>query len=140
MKNLLKLLNVFYLLPIVASILLPKNLYGTTDNLILSDTSKSQVKVDTISKKVINIYLTKGLEARKLVFVLRKQITLDSQVISLKDTVISKYVILNKDLDSRLKQKENELVIAVKEAQREYFWKRVFQGTTLFFAALFLAK
>lgn len=140
MKNLLKLLNVFYLLPILASILLPKNLYGTTDNLILSDTSKSQVKVDTISKKVINIYLTKGLEARKLVFVLRKQITLDSQVISLKDTVISKYVILNKDLDSRLKKKENELVVAVKEAQREYFWKRVFQTTTLFFAALFLAK
>ena len=113
---------------------------ANTDSLILSDTSKPKVKVDTISKKVINIYLTKGLEARKLVFVLKRQITLDSQIINLKDTVISKYEIINKDLDSRLKKQENELVIAVKKAEREYFWKRVFQGTTLFFAALFLAK
>lgn len=140
MKNLLKLLNVFCWLLIVSNVLLPKNLLGNTPTSTLFDSSKSQVKVDTICKKVINIYLTKGLEARKLIFVLRKQITLDSQIISLKDTVISKYIILNKDLDSRLKEKENELVVAVKEAQREYFWKRVFQGTTLFFAALFLAK
>ena len=132
--------NIKIFIWIVASILLPKNLLGNTPTSILFDSSKSQVKVDTICKKVINIYLTKGLEARKLVFVLRKQIKLDSQIISLKDTVISKYVILNKDLDSRLKKKENELVVAVKEAQREYFWKRVFQGTTLFFAALFIAK
>ena len=140
MKNLQKLLNAFCWLPIVLSILLPKNLSANTDSLILSDTSKSQVKVDTISKKVINIYLTKGLEARKLVFVLKRQITLDSQIINLKDTVISKYEIINKDLDSRLKKQENELVIAIKKAEREYFWKRVFQGTTLMFAALFLVK
>ena len=140
MKNLLKLLNVFCWLLIVSNVLLPKNLLGNTPTSTLFDSSKSQVKVDTICKKVINIYLTKGLEARKLVFVLKRQITLDSQIINLKDTVISKYEIINKDLDSRLKKQENELVIAVKKAETEYFWKRVFQGTTLFFAALFLAK
>ena len=137
MKNLLKQLNVFYLLPILASFLLPKNLSGSTNNLILSSDS---VKTDTISKKVINIYLTKGLEARKLVFVLRRQNVLDSQIIAAKDTIITRYVILNKDLDSRLKKQEDELAKAIQREQTEYFWKRVFQGATLFFAALFVAK
>ena len=137
MKNLLKQLNVSFWLLIALSILLPKNLSGSTNNLILSSDS---VKTDTISKKVINIYLTKGLEARKLVFVLRRQNVLDSQMLAAKDTIITRYVILNKDLDSRLKKQEDELAKAIQREQTEYFWKRVFQGTTLFFAALFLAK
>lgn len=137
MKNLLKQLNVFFWLLTVASILLPKNLLGNTNNLILSSDS---VKTDTISKKVINIYLTKGLEARRLVFVLRRQNVLDSQIIAAKDTIITRYVILNKDLDSRLKKQEDELAKAIQREQTEYFWKRVFQGATLFFAALFVAK
>ncbi len=122
---------------IVLSILLPKNLSGNTNNLILSSDS---VKTDTVSKKVINIYLTKGLEARKLVFVLRRQIVLDSQMLLMKDTIISRYEILNKDLDSRLKKEEDKLAKAIQKEQTEYFWKRVFQGATLFFAALFVAK
>lgn len=122
---------------IALSILLPKNLSGNTNNLILSSDS---VKTDTISKKVINIYLTKGLEARKLVFVLRRQNILDSQMLAAKDTIITRYVILNKDLDSRLKKQEDELAKAIQREQTEYFWKRVFQGATLFFAALFVAK
>lgn len=137
MKNLLKQLNVSFWLLIALSILLPKNLSGSTNNLILSSDS---VKTDTISKKVINIYLTKGLEARKLVFVLRRQNVLDSQIIAAKDTIITRYVILNKDLDSRLKKQEDELAKVIKREQTEYFWKRVFQGATLFFAALFVAK
>lgn len=137
MKNLLKQLNVSFWLLIALSILLPKNLSGSTNNLILSSDS---VKTDTISKKVINIYLTKGLEARKLVFVLRRQNVLDSQMLAAKDTIITRYVILNKDLDSRLKKQENELAKAIQREQTEYFWKRVFQVSTLFFAALFLAK
>lgn len=137
MKNLLKQLNVSFWLLIALSILLPKNLSGSTNNLILSSDS---VKTDTISKKVINIYLTKGLEARKLVFVLRRQNVLDSQIIAAKDTIITRYVILNKDLDSRLKKQEDELAKAIQREQTEYFWKRVFQGATLFFAALFVAK
>ena len=122
---------------IALSILLPKNLSGNTNNLILSSDS---VKTDTVSKKVINIYLTKGLEARKLVFVLRRQIVLDSQMLLMKDTIISRYEILNKDLDSRLKKEEDKLAKAIQKEQTEYFWKRVFQGATLFFAALFVAK
>ena len=122
---------------IVLSILLPKNLSGNTNNLILSSDS---VKTDTVSKKVINIYLTKGLEARKLVFVLRRQIVLDSQMLLMKDTIISRYEILNKDLDSRLKKEKDKLAKAIQREQTEYFWKRVFQGATLFFAALFVAK
>lgn len=137
MKNLLKQLNVSFWLLILASFLLPKNLSGNTNNLILSSDS---VKTDTISKKVINIYLTKGLEARKLVFVLRRQNILDSQMLAAKDTIITRYVILNKDLDSRLKKQEDELAKAIQREQTEYFWKRVFQGATLFFAALFVAK
>ncbi len=122
---------------IALSILLPKNLSGSTNNLILSSDS---VKTDTISKKVINIYLTKGLEARKLVFVLRRQIVLDSQMLLMKDTIISRYEILNKDLDSRLKKEKDKLAKAIQREQTEYFWKRVFQGATLFFAALFVTK
>jgi len=137
MKNLLKQLNVSFWLLIALSILLPKNLSGSTNNLILSSDS---VKTDTISKKVINIYLTKGLEARKLVFVLRRQNVLDSQMLAAKDTIITRYVILNKDLDSRLKKQEDELAKAIQREQTEYFWKRVFQVSTLFFAALFVAK
>lgn len=137
MKNLLKQLNVSFWLLIALSILLPKNLSGSTNNLILSSDS---VKTDTISKKVINIYLTKGLEARKLVFVLRRQNVLDSQIIAAKDTIITRYVILNKDLSSNLKKQEDELAKAIQREQTEYFWKRVFQGATLFFAALFVAK
>jgi len=137
MKNLLKQLNVFFWLLIALSILLPKNLSGSTNNLILSSDS---VKTDTISKKVINIYLTKGLEARKLVFVLRRQNVLDSQMLVIKDTIITKYEILNKNLDSELKKQENELVKAIKREQTEYFWKRIFQGATIFLAALFVAK
>lgn len=102
--------------------------------------SSDSVKTDTISKKVINIYLTKGLEARKLVFVLRRQNVLDSQMLVMKDTIITRYEILNKDLDSRLKKQENELAKAIQREQTEYFWKRVFQGATIFFAALFVAK
>ena len=137
MKNLLKLLNVSFWLLIVLSILSPKNLSGNTNNLILSsDTTKT----DTISKKVINIYLTKGLEARKTVPVLRKQILLDSQVIILKDTIISNCLKVNRDLDSNLKKKEKEVDDLIKKEQTEYFWKRVFQVSTLFFATLFLAK
>jgi hypothetical protein len=110
---------------------------GNTNNLILSsDTTKT----DTISKKVINIYLTKGLEARKTVIVLRKQILLDSQVIILKDTIISNCLKVNRDLDSNLKKKEKEVDDLIKKEQTEYFWKRVFQVSTLFFATLFLAK
>jgi hypothetical protein len=129
--------NIKMFIWIALSILLPKNLSGSTNNLILSSDS---VKTDTISKKVINIYLTKGLEARKLVFVLRRQNVLDSQMLAAKDTIITRYVILNKDLDSRLKKQENELAKAIQREQTEYFWKRVFQVSTLFFAALFLAK
>lgn len=137
MKNLLKPLNVSFWLLIVLSILSPKNLLGNTNNLILSsDTTKT----DTISKKVINIYLTKGLEARKTVPVLRKQILLDSQVIILKDTIISNCLKVNRDLDSNLKKKEKEVDDLIKKEQTEYFWKRVFQVSTLFFATLFLAK
>ena len=137
MKNLLKLLNVSFWLLIALSILSPKNLLGNTNNLILSsDTTKT----DTISKKVINIYLTKGLEARKTVPVLRKQILLDSQVIILKDTIISNCLKVNRDLDSNLKKKEKEVDDLIKKEQTEYFWKRVFQVSTLFFATLFLAK
>lgn len=102
--------------------------------------SSDSVKTDTISKKVINIYLTKGLEARKLVFVLRRQNVLDSQMLVIKDTIITKYEILNKNLDSELKKQENELVKAIKREQTEYFWKRIFQGATIFLAALFVAK
>lgn len=102
--------------------------------------SSDSVKTDTISKKVINIYLTKGLEARKLVFVLRKQNVLDSQMLAAKDTIITRYVILNKDLDSKLKKEEDKLAKAIQREQTEYFWKRVFQVSTLFFAALFVAK
>ena len=102
--------------------------------------SSDSVKTDTVSKKVINIYLTKGLEARKLVFVLRRQIVLDSQMLLMKDTIISRYEILNKDLDSRLKKEEDKLAKAIQKEQTEYFWKRVFQGATLFFAALFVTK
>ena len=124
MKNLLKLLNVSFWLLIALSILSPKNLLGNTNNLILSsDTTKT----DTISKKVINIYLTKGLEARKTVPVLRKQILLDSQVIILKDTIISNCLKVNRDLDSNLKKKEKEVDDLIKKEQTEYFWKRVFQ-------------
>lgn len=137
MKNLLKPLSVSFWLLIVLSILSPKNLLGNTNNLILSsDTTKT----DTISKKVINIYLTKGLEARKTVPVLRKQILLDSQVIILKDTIISNCLKVNRDLDSNLKKKEKEVDDLIKKEQTEYFWKRVFQVSTLFFATLFLAK
>lgn len=137
MKNLLKLLNVSFWLLIALSILSPKNLLGNTNNLILSsDTTKT----DTISKKVINIYLTKGLEARKTVPVLRKQILLDSQVIILKDTIISNCLKVNRDLDSNLKKKEKEVDDLIKKEQTEYFWKRVFQVSTLFFATLFLAR
>lgn len=137
MKNLLKQLNVSFWLLIALSILLPKNLSGSTNNLIPSSDS---VKTDTISKKVINIYLTKGLEARKLVFVLRRQNVLDSQMLAAKDTIITRYVILNKDLDSKLKKEEDKLAKAIQREQTEYFWKRVFQVSTLFFAALFIAK
>lgn len=137
MKNLLKLLNVSFWLLTLLSILSPKNLLGNTNNLILSsDTTKT----DTISKKVINIYLTKGLEARKTVPVLRKQILLDSQVIILKDTIISNCLKVNRDLDSNLKKKEKEVDDLIKKEQTEYFWKRVFQVSTLFFATLFLAR
>ena len=129
--------NIKMFIWIALSILLPKNLLGSTNNLILSSDS---VKTDTISKKVINIYLTKGLEARKLVFVLRRQNVLDSQIIAAKDTIITRYVILNKDLSSNLKKQEDELAKAIQREQTEYFWKRVFQGATLFFAALFVAK
>jgi hypothetical protein len=129
--------NIKMFIWIVLSILLPKNLSGNTNNLILSSDS---VKTDTVSKKVINIYLTKGLEARKLVFVLRRQIVLDSQMLLMKDTIISRYEILNKDLDSRLKKEEDKLAKAIQKEQTEYFWKRVFQGATLFFAALFVTK
>lgn len=137
MKNLLKQLNVSFWLLIALSILLPKNLSGSTNNLILSSDS---VKTDTISKKVINIYLTKGLEARKLVSVLRRQNVLDSQMLAAKDTIITRYVILNKGLSSDLKKQEDELAKAIQREQTEYFWKRVFQVSTLFFAALFIAK
>jgi hypothetical protein len=102
--------------------------------------SSDTTKTDTISKKVINIYLTKGLEARKTVPVLRKQILLDSQVIILKDTIISNCLKVNRDLDSNLKKKEKEVQDLIKKEQTEYFWKRVFQVSTLFFATLFLAK
>jgi hypothetical protein len=129
--------NIKMFIWIALSILLPKNLSGSTNNLILSSDS---VKTDTISKKVINIYLTKGLEARKLVFVLRRQIVLDSQMLLMKDTIISRYEILNKDLDSRLKKEKDKLAKAIQREQTEYFWKRVFQGATLFFAALFVTK
>lgn len=129
--------NIKMFIWIALSILLPKNLSGSTNNLILSSDS---VKTDTISKKVINIYLTKGLEARKLVFVLRRQNVLDSQMLAAKDTIITRYVILNKDLSSNLKKQEDELAKAIQREQTEYFWKRVFQGATLFFAALFVAK
>ena len=129
--------NIKMFIWIALSILLPKNLSGSTNNLILSSDS---VKTDTISKKVINIYLTKGLEARKLVFVLRRQNVLDSQMLAAKDTIITRYVILNKDLSSNLKKQEDELAKAIQREQTEYFWKRVFQGAILFFAALFVAK
>lgn len=61
-------------------------------------------------------------------------------MLAAKDTIITRYVILNKDLDSKLKKEEDKLAKAIQREQTEYFWKRVFQVSTLFFAALFIAK
>lgn len=144
MKNILKPLKGYFLLLTVASILLPKSLSGNTkpwiqlsNDTITADTIK---QVDTLSKKTINIYLAKGLEARKLVFVLRERISLDSQIIAAKDTTIVKYQILDKEWADKFKGKEKELADAIKREQIEVFWKKVFQGTTLVFFTLFLAK
>jgi hypothetical protein len=102
-----------------------------------SDTTK---QVDTISKKTINLYLAKGLEARKLVFVLRERISLDSQIIASKDTVITRYEILNKEWATLFKNKEKELATVIKQKQTETIWKKIFQGTTLVFFTLFVVK
>lgn len=144
MKNILKPLKGLYLLLTVVSILLPKSLSGNTkpwtqlsNDTITADTTK---QVDTISKKTINIYLSKGLEARKLVFVLRERISLDSQIIAAKDTTIVKYQILDKEWADKFKGKEKELADAIKREQIESLWKKIFQGTTLVFFTLFVTK
>lgn len=139
MKNILKQLKGYFLPPILASILLPLNLSASTNNWIAQSPIDS-TKVDTISKQVINIYLAKGLEARKLVLVLRERIQLDSQIISTKDTIITKYQLIDKEWATRLKGKEKELVETLEREKKEYFWKRVFQATTIFFAFLYLSK
>ena len=108
MKNILKQLKGYFLLLTLLNILLPKNLSASTNNWIAQSPIDS-TKVDTISKQVINIYLAKGLEARKLVLVLRERIQLDSQIISTKDTIITKYQLIDKEWATRLKGKEKEL-------------------------------
>lgn len=144
MKNILKPLKGYCLLLTLLSILLPKSLSGNTkpwtqlsNDTITTDTIK---QVDTISKKTINIYLAKGLEARKLVFVLRERISLDSQIIAAKDTTIVKYQILDKEWADKFKGKEKELADAIKREQIESLWKKIFQGTTLVFFTLFVTK
>lgn len=139
MKNILKQLKGYFSLLTVVSILLPLSLSANTGNWI-AQIPTDTTKVDTISKQVINIYLAKGLEARKLVLVLRERIQLDSQIISTKDTVIKQYQLVDREWSKKYKQKEDELVKAVKRENTEYFWKRVFQVTTIFFAGLFLAN
>jgi hypothetical protein len=139
MKNILKQLKGYFLLLTVVSTLLPLSLSANTGNWIVqlpTDTTK----VDTISKQVINIYLAKGLEARKLVLVLRERIQLDSQIISTKDTVIKQYQLVDREWASKYKIKEDEVLKAIERENKEYFWKRVFQVTTIFFAGLFLAN
>ena len=139
MKNILKQLKGYFLLLTVVSTLLPLSLSANTGNWIVqlpTDTTK----VDTISKQVINIYLAKGLEARKLVLVLRERIQLDSQIIFTKDTVIKQYQLVDREWASKYKIKEDEVLKAIERENKEYFWKRVFQVTTIFFAGLFLAN
>jgi hypothetical protein len=139
MKNILKQLKGYFLLLTVVSTLLPLSLSANTGNWIVqlpTDTTK----VDTISKQVINIYLAKGLEARKLVLVLRERIQLDSQIISTKDTVIKQYQLVDREWASKYKIKEDEVLKVIERENKEYFWKRVFQVTTIFFAGLFLAN
>jgi hypothetical protein len=132
-------LKEYSLLLTLLSILLPKNLSGNTENWIIKPVTDTS-KVDTISKQVINIYLAKGLEARKLVLVLRERIQLDSQIISTKDTIITKYQLVDREWATKFKDKEKELVDIIKKEHREYFWKRVFQVTTVFFAFLYVGK
>jgi hypothetical protein len=139
MKNILKQLKGYFLLLTVVSILLPLSLSANTGNWI-AQIPTDTTKVDTISKQVINIYLAKGLEARKLVLVLRERIQLDSQIISTKDTIIKQYQLVDREWSSKYKQKEKELSESVKRENTEYFWKRVFQVTTVFFGVLFLAN
>ena len=139
MKNILKQLKEYFSLLTVVSILLPLSLSANTGSWI-AQTPTDTTKVDTISKQVINIYLAKGLEARKLVLVLRERIQLDSQIISTKDTVIKQYQLVDREWAKKHKQKEDELLKAVERENTEYFWKRVFQVTTIFFAGLFLAN
>jgi hypothetical protein len=139
MKNILKQLKGYFLLLTVVSILLPLSLSANTGNWI-AQIPTDTTKVDTISKQVINIYLAKGLEARKLVLVLRERIQLDSQIISTKDTIIKQYQLVDREWASKYKQKEEELKKSVERENKEYFWKRVFQVTTIFFAGLFLAN
>jgi hypothetical protein len=97
-------------------------------------------RVDTISQKVINTYLAKGIEARKLVYVLRKQIFLDSAIISTKDTIIVKYQIINQILTTNLKNKEQELVKIIKKYERERFFRRLLEVVSLGVGLLYLSK
>ncbi len=139
MKNTLKQLRGYFLLLTLLNILLPLSLSANTGNWIVQVPTDT-TKVDTISKQVINIYLAKGLEARKLVLVLRERIYLDSQIISTKDTVIKQYQLVDREWAKKHKQKEDELLKAIERENTEYFWKRVFQMTTIFFAGLFFAN
>lgn len=97
-------------------------------------------KTDTISQKVINIYLAKGIEARKLVLVLRKQIFLDSVVIATQDTIIVKYQIVNQILTESLKNKDKEIIKLIQKHKREVWIRRFFEVTTLTLLALHISK
>ncbi len=124
-KTLLILLTVF-------SSLLPTNLLASIED--------STVSIDTVSRKEINIYLAKGLEARKIVIVLRKEIKLDSQIISSKDTIITQYKIINQKLSEALEIKESELALYIKKYQRQKFWKNTFGTLSAALTILYFTK
>lgn len=138
MKNLVKPLNAYFWLLIVFSFISPKTSYANTNSWIPSDTPR--VQVDTISKKVINIYLTKGLEARKLVYVLRRQIVLDSQIIAKQDTIIENYKIINTELTESLKKRDQEIVKLIKREQRAVFWRKAWQSVSIALLGYTLVK
>lgn len=96
------------------------SLCGWSNN---TDTS-IQYKTDTISHKEIVVYLAKGLEARQLVIVLRKELIKDSIIISYKDSIITEYLVYNQALRTYITLQQYQIQAFVKKYKRERFFRR----------------
>lgn len=98
-----------------------------------SRSTDDSTRYDTISRKVVNIYLAKGLQARKEVLVLRKIIKLDSQRFAIKDTIIVTLYEENKVLRESSK--------AYKKAyKRQKLWTYFFEVLSGALAAAYVFK